>query len=246
MYKSCILHYTSLWEQMLNLHISDRSSNGIQTKPQTFPGTAALNISELPGNAYGDLISTCSCLGGERRFSSAGLKSHDHHHCSTSDTISLSSTWTHFVFDATRLLEKTPRPMSPNDITAHKLLPPKNPVPAHSTTAGLCIHLAPSPSFPMSTTERLVPGPQDSDTFSSPMGRCFPQIHHSQDGQGRTGFSFGTTLNQDLVLLSNDLKKADAETTPLFRLFPLSPHPFMGLMAGWEGKYCPFYTLASS
>ena len=51
MCKSYILHYTSLWEQMLNLHISDRSSNGIQAKPQTFPGTAALNISELPGNA---------------------------------------------------------------------------------------------------------------------------------------------------------------------------------------------------
>ena len=53
-------------------------------------------------------------------------------------------------------------------------------------------------------------------------------------------------MDQDLVLLSNDLKKADAETTLLFRLLIHSPHPFMGLMAGWEGKCCPFYTLASS
>ena len=73
---------------------------------------------------------TCSCLRGERGFSSAGLKSHDHHLCSTSDTISLSSTWTHFAFYATRLLEKTPRHNFPNDITAHKLLPPRNPAPA--------------------------------------------------------------------------------------------------------------------
>ena len=73
---------------------------------------------------------TCSCLRGECGFSSAGLKSHDHHLCSTSDTISLSSTWTHFAFYATRLLEKTPRHNFPNDITAHKLLPPRNPAPA--------------------------------------------------------------------------------------------------------------------
>lgn len=98
----------------------------------------------------------------------------------------------------------------------------------------------------MSTAERLVPGPQDGDTFRSPMGRCFPQRHHGRDGQGKTGFSVGATLDQDLVLLSNDLKKADAETTPLLKLLAHSPHPFMGLMAGWEGKCCPFYTLASS
>ena len=191
---------------------------------------------------------TCSCLGGEDGFSSAGLKSHDHHYCSTSDTISLSSTWTHFVFYATRLLEKTPRHKFPMHTSSSHLEIQHLHFSSRScsTTAGLCVHLAPSLSLPMSTAERLVPGPQDGDTFSSPMGRCFPQRHHSWDGQGKTGFSIGATLAQDLVLLSNDLKKADAETTLLFRLLVHSPHPFMGLMAGWEGKCCPFYTLASS
>ena len=73
-----------------------------------------------------------------------------------------------------------------------------------STTAGFCVHLAASPSLPLSTADTPVPRAPRQWHF---MGRCFPQRHHSRDGQGRTGFSVGATLDQDLVLLSNDLKR---------------------------------------
>lgn len=87
----------------------------------------------------------------------------------------------------------------------------------------LCI-LSPSPSLPVSPERDLSQGSQDNDNFRPLPGNCFPQ----NTATARMAVS-GQVLvlvpprTRTLVLLSNNLRKIDAEIRPLIRPFSLSP-----------------------
>lgn len=87
----------------------------------------------------------------------------------------------------------------------------------------LCI-LSPSPSLPVSPERDSSQGPQDNDNFRSLPGNCFPQntatARMAMSGQVLVLVPLRT---RTLVLLSNNLRKIDAEIRPLTRPFSLSP-----------------------